>query len=93
MILISFSGALAWLLTLTLGIDALTAYLATSPGGLDAIAIIAASTHVDAPFVLALQTIRFLTILLIGPPLARLVARHMEEDARGAEQRGCARPD
>lgn len=87
MILIAFSGALAWLLTLTLGIDALTAYLATSPGGLDAIAIIAASTHVDAPFVLALQTIRFLTILLIGPPLARLVARHMEEDARGAERR------
>jgi membrane AbrB-like protein len=90
MILIAFSGALAWLLTQTLGIDALTAYLATSPGGLDAIAIIAASTHADAPFVLALQTIRFLTILLIGPPLARLVARHMEEDARGAEQRSCA---
>ncbi len=77
-LLISFSAALAYVLTRTLGIDALTAYLATSPGGLNSVAIIAASTNVDAPFVLALQTIRFLTILMIGPPLARLVARHME---------------
>jgi uncharacterized protein len=78
-LLISFSALLAYLLTQTLGIDALTAYLATSPGGLDSIAIIAASTNVDAPFVLALQTIRFLTILMIGPPLARLAARHLED--------------
>jgi uncharacterized protein len=81
-LLISFSAALAYLLTQTLGIDALTAYLATSPGGLDSIAIIAASTNVDAPFVLALQTIRFLTILMIGPPLARLAARHLEGRGR-----------
>jgi uncharacterized protein len=77
-LLISFSAALAYLLTQTLGIDALTAYLATSPGGLDSVAIIAASTNVDVPFVIALQTIRFLTILMIGPPLARLIARRIE---------------
>lgn len=80
--LISFSAGLAYILTKALGIDALTAYLATSPGGLDAIAIIAASTHVDAPFVLALQTIRFLTILAIGPPLARFIARRIESASR-----------
>ncbi len=77
-LLIAFCGALAFLLTRTLGIDALTAYLATSPGGMDSIAIIAASTHVDVPFVMALQTIRFLIIVMAGPHLARLVARHME---------------
>jgi membrane AbrB-like protein len=77
-LLIAFCGALAYVLTRTLGIDALTAYLATSPGGMDSIAIIAASTHVDMPFVMALQTIRFLIIVVTGPPLARFVARQMQ---------------
>jgi uncharacterized protein len=79
--LISFSAALAYLLTQALGIDALTAYLATSPGGLDSIAIVAASTNVDASFVIALQTIRFLAILVMGPPLARFIARRMESES------------
>ncbi|MCG5475086.1 MAG: AbrB family transcriptional regulator, partial [Sinorhizobium fredii] len=56
------------------GIDPLTAYLATSPGGLDSIAVIAASSDVDLPFVMALQTARLLIITLIGPVLARFVA-------------------
>jgi membrane AbrB-like protein len=80
-LLIAFCGALAYVLTRTLGIDALTAYLATSPGGtggMDSIAIIATSTHVDMPFVMALQTIRFLIIVVTGPPLARFVARQMQ---------------
>ena len=77
-LLIAFCGGLAFVLTRTLGIDALTAYLATSPGGMDSIAIIAASTHVNVPFVMALQTIRFLIIVVAGPHLARLVARHMQ---------------
>ena len=47
-VLIGFSGLLAGLLILVLGIDPLTAYLATSPGGLDSIAVIAASSNVAA---------------------------------------------
>lgn len=38
-------------------------------------AIIAASAHVDVSFVMALQTFRLIMVLMIGPPLARLVAR------------------
>ena len=57
-------------------VDMLTAYLATSPGGADSVAIIAASTKVDVPFVMALQTARFVIVLLIGPRLARFVAEH-----------------
>jgi len=45
------------------------------PGGADSIAIIAASSKVDLPFVMAMQTARFLLVLLVGPSLARLVAR------------------
>jgi hypothetical protein len=74
--LIGFCAALAYLLTRTLGIDPLTAWLATSPGSMDSVAIIAAaSRQVDLPFVMALQTARFMLVILIGPALARFVAR------------------
>ena len=46
-----------------LHIDALTAYLATSPGGLDSVAIIAVGSNADVPFVLALQTFRLLVVV------------------------------
>ena len=72
--LISFSGLLAGLLVLMLGIDPLTAYLSTSPGGLDSIAVIAASSNVDVAFVMALQTARLIMVTLFGPSLARFVA-------------------
>ena len=72
--LISFSGLLAGLLILLLGVDPLTAYLATSPGGLDSIAVIAASAKVDVAFVMTLQTARLILVTLIGPWLARFVA-------------------
>jgi membrane AbrB-like protein len=73
--LIALCGGLAWLLHLTVGTDPLTAYLATSPGGADSVAIIAASSHVDVPFVMAMQMARFIFVLLVGPTLARTVAR------------------
>jgi len=73
--LIALCGALAWLLHLTVGTDPLTAYLAASPGGADSVAIIAASSHVDLPFVMAMQMARFILVLLVGPILAKSVAR------------------
>jgi membrane AbrB-like protein len=48
-VLIVFCVAVALLLHRVVGTDLLTAYLATSPGGLDAAAVIAASTNVDSP--------------------------------------------
>ena len=75
MALISFCAGLAFVLTKILGIDALTTYLATSPGGMDSVAIIAASSKVDMSFVMALQTIRFIIVLVVGPPMARFIAQ------------------
>lgn len=78
--LMAFCGALAFGLHVILGVDPLTAYLATSPGGMDSIAIIAAaSKDVDLSFVLTLQMLRFLIVLLFGPALARLVARTIKD--------------
>ena len=73
--LIALCGGLAWLLHLTVGTDPLTAYLATSPGGADSVAIIAASSPVDVPFVMAMQVARFILVMLAGPFLAKRVAR------------------
>jgi membrane AbrB-like protein len=74
--LMAFCGGLAWLIHRHLGVDPLTAYLATSPGGMDSVAIIAAaSDNVNLSFVMAMQTARFLFVLLFGPALARLTAR------------------
>jgi uncharacterized protein len=73
--LIALCGGLAVLLHLIVGTDPLTAYLATSPGGADSVAIIAATSNVDVPFVMAMQMARFILVLLVGPALARAVAR------------------
>ena len=75
--LIVFCAFVAWCLATLVHIDGLTAYLATSPGGVDVAAIIAASTpSVDLPFVLALQTIRLFATIALAPILIRLVVRH-----------------
>jgi len=75
LVLILFCGALGALLWALAGIDPLTAYLATSPGGMDAVAIIAAASHrVDLSFIMVMQMMRFVIVLLFGPMLARLVA-------------------
>jgi hypothetical protein len=77
--LIALCGGLAWLLHLIVGTDPLTAYLATSPGGADSVAIIAASSHVDLPFVMAMQMSRFILVMLVGPRLAKTVARWTDQ--------------
>lgn len=53
----------------------ITAYLATSPGGLDSMTIIAIDTHADVGLVVALQTLRLFTVVLIGPAMARFITR------------------
>jgi uncharacterized protein len=78
--LIAFCGGLGFMISHVLGVDPLTAYLATSPGGMDSVAIIAAAAqHVDISFIMALQSARFMIVLLVGPSVARLVARSVKE--------------
>ena len=47
------------------------------PGGMDSVAIIAASSNVDLSFVMALQTVRLAVVLIVGPPLARFISQRM----------------
>ncbi len=75
-LMIALCGVSAWILVALLPTDPLTAYLATSPGGLDSVVVIALGANVDLPLVLALQTLRLFVVVLSGPPLARLIARY-----------------
>ena len=73
--LIAACGLLAWAMVIFGDVDPLTAFLATSPGGADTIAIIAASSAVDMRFVMAMQTTRLVVVLLMAPSLSRMLAR------------------
>lgn len=75
LLLLALCAGLGFLLSRLGGIDPLTAYLATTPGGADTAAIIAVATKVDAPFVMAMQIARFLVVLLVGPVVARVLSR------------------
>ncbi len=78
LLLISLCGLLAVAVAHFGHMDLLTAYLATSPGGADSVAIIAASTPVDKPFVLAMQMTRFISVLFLGPIVSRVVAAQFD---------------
>jgi membrane AbrB-like protein len=76
-VMIGVCAALAAILVHYAGIDPLTAYLATSPGGMDSVAIIGAASKADLSFVMALQVVRLVIVLILGPPLARFVAQRL----------------
>ena len=74
--LIGLCAVLAVLLVFFLHTDPLTAYLATSPGGLDSVVLIAMGSQADVPFIVAVQTLRLFMVILAGPAIARLICRH-----------------
>lgn len=78
LLLITSCALFAWALAAVTGIDFLSLYLATSPGGLDAMAMIAVDTHSDVGLVLAMQTLRLVVVLFSGAAVARLVIRLSE---------------
>ncbi|WP_370673695.1 AbrB family transcriptional regulator [Pleomorphomonas sp. PLEO] len=76
-VLVAICAIYACVLASVTGVDFLTAYLATSPGGADSVAIIAASSNVDMSFVMAMQTMRFFMVLFTGPATARFIANRV----------------
>lgn len=74
-LLIALCALSAWLLAELLGKDFLSVYLATSPGGLDAMTIIAVDTHSDIGLVLAMQTLRLFAVIVSGAFFARLIIK------------------
>lgn len=64
-------AGLGWVLTALTSVDGLTAYLATTPGGIDSVAIMALGTGADAPLVLAIQMLRLFVVVIVGALLGR----------------------
>jgi len=73
--LILLCGVSAAMLVWLVGTDPLTAYLATTPGALEAVTIIAVSSNADISFILALQTVRLFVVIVTGPMLAKMICR------------------
>lgn len=73
-------GGGAWLMVRLIGVSPLTAFLATTPGGIDTVAIIALAGGADTPFVMALHVVRLLAVILLGPAIARFIARRARPD-------------
>jgi membrane AbrB-like protein len=93
--LIALCAASAFMLTVMLHTDPLTAYLATSPGGIDTIAIISVGSQANVPFVLAAQALRVFAVILTGAPIARLISRHAAtatDSLAGGSRISCSTP-
>jgi membrane AbrB-like protein len=72
---IAACAGMGWVLATATGVDQLTAYLATTPGGLYAVLATAADSGSDVTYVLAVQVIRVFAMLLAAPLLARILLR------------------
>jgi uncharacterized protein len=64
-------AGLGWALAALTPIDGLTAYLATTPGGIDSVAIMALESGASAPLVLAVQMLRLFAVVLAGSLVGR----------------------
>ncbi|WP_228943115.1 AbrB family transcriptional regulator [Nocardioides sp. Leaf374] len=69
--LVVSTAAMGAVLARATEVDGLTAYLATTPGGLFAVLATAADSGADVTYVLAVQVLRLVVILLLTPLLAR----------------------
>jgi membrane AbrB-like protein len=76
-------AGLAWWLARATGIPVVDAYLATTPGGINAVLATAVATHADVPLVSSVQSLRLFAVVLIAPPLIRLFLRTVQRRADG----------
>ena len=73
----------AAMLVLGTGTDALTAYLATTPGGISSVLAAAFDSGADLTLVIAVQTPRLLVLALVAPFAARLLRVSRADVAHG----------
>jgi membrane AbrB-like protein len=74
-VLLALCAVSGMLLVVLMHADPLTAYLATTPGGLDSVSIIALGSGSNVALVLAIQLLRLFAVVASGPPLAKAISR------------------
>ncbi len=75
LVLMAGCALLGWGLALATGIDPLSAYLATTPGGIDVVTITAIDLGANTSLILPVQMMRLLVMVIVGPALVRSVVR------------------
>ncbi|MCE0495041.1 AbrB family transcriptional regulator [Vibrio salinus] len=73
-VLLTANVILAYIITLLVDVSFISAFLATSPGGVDSVAIISTSVNANVPFVMAMQLARFFAVMSLGPLIARWIS-------------------
>ncbi|HEU4658260.1 MAG TPA: AbrB family transcriptional regulator [Capillimicrobium sp.] len=73
--MIAACAAMAAALVPLAGVSYASAYLATTPGGLYAVLAAAVGAGANTTFVLAVQALRLFAMILLAPPLVRVLAR------------------
>ncbi|HSR12971.1 MAG TPA: AbrB family transcriptional regulator [Thermodesulfobacteriota bacterium] len=73
LLLMGVCAATGKFLSMATGADYLTVYLATTPGGMDSIAVVALGSGADVSFMLAVQMVRVFATIFAGPLFARWV--------------------
>lgn len=68
-------GGLAWAFSAALGLPLIDAYLATTPGGINAVLATAASMDTNLPAISTVQSTRLLIVMLVTPPIISWLAR------------------
>ncbi|WP_313949844.1 AbrB family transcriptional regulator [Frankia sp. ACN1ag] len=69
------SAGLAWVLARMIGIPFLESYLATTPGGINAVLATATVAHINVGVVSTVQSFRLVLVVLLTPPLVRWLVR------------------
>jgi uncharacterized protein len=81
-------AALAWLLSWLVHIPLPDAYLATTPGGINAVLATAVAFHADIPLISSVQSLRLFSMVLLAPLLIRVAGRWSgRRAARGHDPR------
>lgn len=65
------AAGLGYLFSLVSGVPLVTAFLGSTPGGMDAMIAVSIELGADPPFVMAMQMIRFFLLLFTGPWVAQ----------------------
>lgn len=79
--LIAVCAGTGKILSIVTGCDPLSGYLATTPGGLDSIAVVALGSGSNMSLILAVQMMRLLTIVIFGPLMARWILDRAAKNA------------
>ncbi|WP_369046323.1 AbrB family transcriptional regulator [Sinomonas sp. P10A9] len=84
-------GGLAWAFSAALGLPLVDAYLATTPGGINAVLATAASMDANLPAISTVQSTRLLIVMLVTPPIISWLARKTSEVRKPARAAGSNR--